>query len=670
MPSTLTFKTLRMPGANLNGENPFPPIQAAPDLHNHIQFDDSVPEKERAYFGFGKVAGILPYRMQDQYDRRQQGKDFPCAVLENDHLRAVFLPQYGGKLWSLYDKDHQRDLLYVNPVFQPCNLALRSAWTCGGVEWNIGMTGHTPYTLSPLHTAVLKLDDGTPVLRMYEWERIRRVSYQIDAYLPEESRFLLLRIRLRNTSGEETPIYWWSNIAVDETPGTRVLAPAEKAFCFGYEGKLTKRPVPVWDDIDHSYTTRVPNSMDIFFDIPANSRKWEAALDAEGKGLVQTSTSRLQGRKLFMWGNSSGGQHWQEFLAAPGKAYLEIQAGLAHTQMEHLPMPADACWEWMEAYGYLESDPEKVHSEDWNTACRTVSEDLEKLLPDGFLENELLRVEKSLAAPAPVRSVGSGWAALELRRLRGSNTFPGESAVFAPESIGADQQPWLTLLENHTFPAIRPDQQPAAYLTQKEWLPLLEKAAHSPESDHWHTWFQLGVLYDALGNLEKAREAFENSNARTPNGWALRCLAILHLFENDKTEAEKKYREAFRLLPILPLAREYGRSLIQTSQLEGFDAFYQNLPAAMQRDGRILAQKAEAAILRKDWDTAQTILDDETLEIADMREGERLLSDLWNRLHIGRLAEKEGIEPDDAFKARVRKEHPVPKRLDFRMSAD
>ncbi len=670
MSSTLTFETLRMPGANLGGENPLPPIQAAPDLHNLIQFDDSVPEEDRAYFNYGKVAGILPYRIQDEFDRDQQPRDFPCAVLENKHLRAVFFPQYGGKLWSLYDKDHQRHLLHVNPVFQPCNLALRHAWTSGGVEWNIGMTGHTPYTLSPLHATSLKLDDGTPVLRMYEWERIRQVSYQIDAYLPEDSRFLFVRVRLRNTSGREMPIYWWSNIAVDETPGTRVLAPAEKAYCFGYAGKMTKRPVPNWDDIDHSYTTQVPSSMDIFFDIPSSNRKWEAALDEEGKGLVQTSTDRLQGRKLFMWGNSAGGHHWQEFLAAPGKAYLEIQAGLAHTQMEHLPMPADACWQWLEAYGYLESDPEKVHGE-WETACQTAEADLEKSLPRAFMEEELQRVSSALdvAAAEPFQK-GSGWAALELRRMGEGDCFPGEKAAFGAETMGADQQPWLSLLETGVFPNQDPSETPAAFLTQKEWIPLLEKAASST-SDHWHTWFQLGVAYDAQGDLEAAKKAFETSMARTPNGWALRCLAVLDLFDKKVEEAADKYREAYRLLPILPLAIECGNALLRAKKYAELDEFFRSLPEAFAKNGRIRAQQADAALCRKDFDGAQRILEDQDLLVADMREGERLLSDLWFRLHLGRLSTLLGVaEPDDAFKARVRKEYPVPKWLDYRMSAD
>ena len=55
-----------------------------------------------------------------------------------------------------------------------------------------------------------------------------------------------------------------------------------------------------------------------------------ASLDADGAGLAQTSTARLRGRKLFVWGAGEGGRRWQEWLTEPGSGgYAEIQAGLA-----------------------------------------------------------------------------------------------------------------------------------------------------------------------------------------------------------------------------------------------------------------------------------------------------------------------------------------------------
>src|SRR6185312_15830011 len=116
----------------------------------------------------GHEHSILPYRLQDQYDRQRSPRPFKSIVLENDHLRAVFLPELGGRLWSLIHKPTNRELLFVNPVFQPANLAVRDAWFSGGVEWNVSIIGHCPFTCASLFAARVMRDDGTPMLRMYE----------------------------------------------------------------------------------------------------------------------------------------------------------------------------------------------------------------------------------------------------------------------------------------------------------------------------------------------------------------------------------------------------------------------------------------------------------------------------------------------------------------------
>ena len=80
------------------------------------------------------------------------------------------------RLWSLVHKPSGRELLDVNPVFQLANLAIRNVWFSGVVEWNIGIIGHSPFACSPLFAARVERLDGTPILRMYEWERIRQVT--------------------------------------------------------------------------------------------------------------------------------------------------------------------------------------------------------------------------------------------------------------------------------------------------------------------------------------------------------------------------------------------------------------------------------------------------------------------------------------------------------------
>ena len=664
MPSTLRFVPYEMPAAGLGPLNPLPDLRGEGDLHAKLGFDETIPEEERASFAYGRVSGILPYMIQDGYDREKRPRAFRAAVLENDHLKATFLPELGGRLWSLFDKDAGRELLHVNPVFQPANLALRNAWISGGVEWNIGMIGHTPLTVSPLFAEAFEREDGVRVLRMYEWERIRRAAYRLEAFLPEDSRFLFVRVEIVNTRGEEAPMYWWSNTAVNEAEGVRVIAPADRAFAFDYTRTLTKQDVPIKDGLDRSYTTRVNHAMDLFFDIPkAGQRKWECAVDEGGYGLIQASTDRLRGRKLFMWGKGPGGKRWQEFLAAPGHAYLEIQAGIAQTQMQCLPMPANARWDWLEAYGALHTDPKAAHGE-WKAAYRAITRDLDGLLPIERLEGELIKT-RAADAPATPMELGSGWAALERARLEAAGEpFAAGGLRFPDESMGAEQAPWLSLLNDGALPEANPSAEPVSYMIQGEWRELLKASIERGDSDHWLAWLHLGIMDWKAGDADGAKRAFERSRALTENAWAIRNLAAIRLAEGDKRGAAELALEAASLLPQKNLAIECGKLLLSAGLYAEFRAFERGLPEAIRSFGRFRVMDIEASIHTGETERALKAFG-EDFTVNDVREGEVLLSDLWIQLHRKLMADAgETGEIDDA---RVLSAHPLPAKIDFRM---
>ena len=99
--------------------------------------------------------------------------------------------------------------------------------------------------------------------------------------------------------------------------------------------------------------------------------------------MFEASTGRLRYRKMFCWGTHQGGRRWQELLSAPGMAYLEIQAGLAPTQLHGLPMPARATWDWTQVFGALEVDPALAHGGDWTTAWQSVDRAIKaRVAPD------------------------------------------------------------------------------------------------------------------------------------------------------------------------------------------------------------------------------------------------------------------------------------------------
>jgi tetratricopeptide (TPR) repeat protein len=636
-----------------------------------------VPEDIRRNLDYGRVPNIMPYPLQDGFARELKPRSFRVAVLENDMLRASFLLEMGGRLWSLVHKPSGRELLTVNPALQIANLALRNAWFSGGVEWNVGTIGHSPFTCSPLFAARVTGRDGMPILRLYEWERLRGTPFQIDAYLPDGSSVLFVQVRIMNPHERVTPVYWWSNIAVPETAATRVLVPADSAYHFNYR-RLQVIPVPQAEGLDASYATNIPQSSDYFYHIPHGRRPWIAALDGAGEGLVQVSTEQLGGRKLFVWGMGRGGRQWQKFLSPTGQPYIEIQAGLARTQLEHLRMPPGE-WSWLEAYGLLQADPTAVHSANWSEAQQAVEHSLERLISRAALQAEYGRASRRVDLPPDeLLQRGSGWGNLERqRRARaGERDFAPVGLLFDEASLGPKQEPWLHLLRDGSFPQAAADEPPRNFMAQDEWRPLLETAVQQPAEDpaaapaNWSAWYHLGILRYCAGEKVPAVKAWETSLAHARTPWALRNLALAASAEGNLERAAELYGEAVRLVPhIRPLVTEAGRFLIDAQKAQQWLDLLGELSPEIRTDGRVRLLEAQAALELGHWPLLEDFFARAPV-LPDLREGEQSLAELWHAWHVRRLSNLESIPVNEALHARVRRDFPLPAGFDFNMVVD
>ena len=667
--SELKIKTWSMPAADLGPESPFPPLSSNQELHIAQSVSPEVPGEILQNMTYGHLPNILPYAMQDGYNRERKRRDFRVAVLENNVLKATFLLEFGGRLWSLYHKPSGRELLFVNPVFQPANLALRNAWFSGGVEWNVGTIGHSPFTCAPLFAARVEGTDGTPILRMYEWERIRQVTYQIDAWLPDASPVLFVKVYIRNPHAGEVPMYWWSNMAVPETPDTRVIVPAESAYRYTYD-HLDVIPVPKQAGLDYTYATRNARAADFFFHVSDDAWPWIAALDGNGTGLVQVSTQRLKGRKLFVWGMGRGGRKWQEFLSIPGQSYFEIQAGLARTQLEHVPMPANTEWEWLEAYGLLEAKANQVHGSDWQQAIGAVEISLQELIPRSKLEAELLQ-SKSFAKLSPIELIqyGSGWGTLErLRREKmGEPPFADAEMPFGEGSLGDAQSEWLELLKTGKFPEnVFPSA--GSFMVQSEWKTLLEKAVET--SPNWLACLHLGLMRHYAGDPAGAQQVWSHSLTLKRNPWALRNLGMLALAANQMDIAVEHYFKAIHMAPdLLLLAVECGKIFIEANRPRQWIELLPSFSDSIRARGRMRLLEARARLALGQIDQAGQII--ETLPvIEDIREGELSLSQLWLEYNVQRLSRQENFPITHDLISRARHQFPLPASLDFRMTDD
>lgn len=651
--SELRLDRLTIPAARFGEENPLPPLHSYHTASIAEPGDDAPSAAD--YPDRGNEASILPYRLQDDYDREKHPRIFKTAVLENDILRATFMLELGGRLWSLYHKPSGRELLHVNPVFQPANLAVRDAWFSGGVEWNLSIIGHCPFTCSNVFAARVAHPDGSDFLRIYEFERIRGVPFQIDFHLPDGSPFLFVQPRITNPNEFTIPMYWWSNIAVDEPDGMRVIAPASGAYYHAYDRSLKSQELPFRDGEDVTYPTRRAAAADLYFRIPPTERPWIAALDREGRGLIHASTQRLIGRKMFIWGMDPGGRRWQEHLSAPGHQYIEIQGGLATRQTEYVPMPPITRWDWLEAYGSVEADAAKVHTSDWPSSIEHLKTQLELKLPQASMDEQFQQYGLDAdAAPSEILHTGSGWGAFEvLRRGKfGLPPLPSAGTPFPESTFGPEQKPWIELLERRGLTYRDPRDTPGAYMTQTWIFALLCNALEADRGAHWLSYLHKGIMQYRYGDLAGARRSWKRSLEFAGSPWAMRNLAVLSADEGDLQQAADQWLAAARMLPqLLPLAIEACEAMLKADRLTELRQFIGTLPASMRVSGRLRLLDAIAALRSGDLVAVESYFS-RPCDIANIREGELSLSQLWTEWR----------------KADPARRGPLPREFDFRMN--
>lgn len=125
MKPTLTFQKETFSISDLGTETSTPDLIPSSNVQNKTQF--FLDEDDEIFEGYGKLFTSFPYRQYTSYTRKLHDKHLQTAILENDFLKATFLPELGGRLWSLIDKTTGENLLYTNDVIRPSNLAIRNA---------------------------------------------------------------------------------------------------------------------------------------------------------------------------------------------------------------------------------------------------------------------------------------------------------------------------------------------------------------------------------------------------------------------------------------------------------------------------------------------------------------------------------------------------------------
>lgn len=633
--SILQFSAQTIMCAPLGRESGLPDIMTNFNVQNRTKF--MLDETDEIYEGYGQLDTAYPYRKYTCYSRELQPRSVKTAVLENKLIRAVFLPEFGGRLCQLTDKTTGQELLYTNDVLRASNLAVRDAWFSGGVEWNVGVIGHTPLTMDPVFAAKLTVDK-TPILRMYAYERIRQVTYQMDFWLDNDCPALNCHFTVSNQNQEVVPMYWWSNIASPVYKGGRLFVPSNKAYTHTPNG-IVKCNVPTVDGLDISHYESIATQRDFFFAIDSASPKWIANASSDGKGLLHTSTSRLQSRKLFVWGNTDGACRWQEFLTEKAGPYLEIQAGIGKTQYGCIPMAPNTTWQWTERYEPLNINPTLVNG----SFDKGVKQINDLVLQSGAVSKANIFGEAQVKALAKVVCEGNGDAALE-NQVRQSQGLPLLRPHLAFSSSDMRQAAWHLVPAYKSFSEPPADVPPSYDVMGKYWLEQMKVLANT-SGDHWYVQYNIALLENDFQRFDLAMQAINKSLEFKPTAWAHYVKSVFLLREQ---QLEKATLEIIKGMRLCANRLDYSKAAFAVLEAaKKWDAIaneFKTLPESLQSDSRLRFYYAQALYnLRQPQEALDILQADKGLLLADIRECDKTIGILWRDIQLAITGKKQNV---------------------------
>lgn len=656
--SSIYHSTRKIKVSNLGRENTLPIFSLTIPKYK-VSFDKDIP-KEAAVGAVTEGAfKMMPYLVQDHYDRAQKDSTLNTIILENSKLKATFYPQYGGRLASLYDKEKKKELLFDNPVFQPANLALRNAWFSGGIEWNGPVYGHTLLTCTPIYFAKVKVDNQE-ILRIYEYDRLLNTTWQVDFYLPENSTNLWYHVTARNLNNYEIPFYWWTNIATPLSEKIRFITSTKDTLNHFFD-QLIFNKWPIEKEIDISYPKNYKTALSLFYLDKECKIPWFSYADETGYGLFHIATPKLKGKKLWYFGYGQGGTNWMDTLSLPGKGqYIEIQAGITETQLQVTPLAANSSISWTACFGPLNCNAEKVHDKNYDIAVKHTQQKLEEigLYKDlDVIDNQMTKWED--ITPDSIIYEGQPWGSLQ-EKLSGKK-IPG---LLFTAPITEIEKPWLELLTENKFSKDSLNKNPHSWNTSKDWHQKIQSSIDAG----FNTWLHqlhLGVIYMEQQNLIKAKQHFEASIELKPNFQSMRAIAIIEINNKNFEKGIETYLKAWQNSnQNIDLFIELSKLLVDKNEVKILENLVNECPKEIEDSEFVSLSKATIALSKNQFDLARKHLIREYLFI---REGNTITTKIWFDTFYQAEELKKGRPLSDNEKEIIRTNNPPPSIIDFQM---
>lgn len=322
----------------------------------------------------GSSGKVYPLPFTDRIAEKPIGRKWKAVWIENEFIRAMVLPEIGGRIHVLQDKTNGYDLIYNQPVIKPALVGLAGPWISGGIEFNWPQH-HRPATFLPVDFEVEEHADGSKTVWFGDHDPMCRMKGMHGLCLHPGRSYLELKARVYNRTPIPQTFLWWANVATqvhehyqsffppdvyyvaDHARRSMSEYPLAKGVYYGVDyGERGRKGIPK-NEIPSQFVPRhgrnsdpkdgrvvyAANDLSFYANIPVptsymcmgSKEDFFGGYDHGAQaGIVHFANHHISpGKKQWTWGNHDFGYAWDRNLTDADEQgefppYIEIMAGV------------------------------------------------------------------------------------------------------------------------------------------------------------------------------------------------------------------------------------------------------------------------------------------------------------------------------------------------------
>jgi tetratricopeptide (TPR) repeat protein len=271
--------------------------------------------------------GHYPYTAVDWDSRATKPVpvEYESLRLENEYLRIEVLPEFGGRIFSAYDKTAKREIFYHTTVIKPSRYNQRGGWPVGNLELYGPFDAHMlTWPGEPWAWALDRQPDGSASIVLSHIDHFFRDKISLIITLRPGHAYVETTVRLRNRNLLPNRYMLWTNAGVAATEGSRFVYPMTKTI--GHDNSALDT-WPVINGVDMSWNRNNKSMLGVFgLDIFDN---FMSIYDYSSDYGTICYTNRLLARGMKTWTFGSGQtalRHMAVYTDNDG-LYMETQSG-------------------------------------------------------------------------------------------------------------------------------------------------------------------------------------------------------------------------------------------------------------------------------------------------------------------------------------------------------